>query len=357
MSMSRERQDRIRMADYDYELPGELIAQVPLDDRAASRLLVLDRATGGITHSRFPELPGFLEPGDLVVFNDSRVIPARLTIERESGGAGELLLLRRSGSNGVWTALGRPARRLREGERVTVVRPRDDAGPGGEAVILGQDHGGLMTVRLSEAVERELDTFGAVPLPPYITEELADRERYQTVYGQRPGSAAAPTAGLHFTRDMLAVLNDRGVRSAFVTLHVGLDTFRPVTVDFAERHEIHSEWCSVPQQTIDAIASTRARGGRVIAIGTTSARTLETLGQRRSQGNDGAFSVPTSIFITPGYRWTVVDGLLTNFHLPRSTLLLMVSALAGRDRIMRAYREAIDERYRFFSFGDAMLIV
>lgn len=354
--MSPEPDDRnhVRMADYDYDLPKELIAQVPLEDRSASRLLVLDRDSGAIAHTRFTELPDRLRPGDLLVFNDSRVIPARLRIRRGTGGSGELLLLRQE-SGGAWVALGRPAKRLHEGEEVVVLHVGE--GEAGSATILGRDEHGLIRVRLGETVAADLDAYGAVPLPPYITAELRDRERYQTVYSHERGSAAAPTAGLHFTDVMMERLRERGVDLAFVTLHVGLDTFRPVTEDFAEEHEIHTEWCSVPEETVAAIVACRERGGRVIAVGTTSARTLETYGQRVERGERGAFSGPTGIYITPGYRWTMIDGLFTNFHLPKSTLMLMVSALAGRDAIMRAYREAIDERYRFYSFGDAMLIV
>jgi S-adenosylmethionine:tRNA ribosyltransferase-isomerase len=344
------------MADYDYDLPPELIAQVPLVDRAGSRLLVLDRATGAIEHTRFTALPEHLAPGDLLVFNDSRVIPARLRIRRHTGGAGELLLLRQD-TDGVWSALGRPAKRLHPGEEVVVEHARDSEGVAGAATIIGRDDHGLIRVRLGDTVAADLDGYGAVPLPPYISTELRDRERYQTVYSHDSGSAAAPTAGLHFTARMLDELRRHGVDLAFVTLHVGLDTFRPVTEAFAEDHEIHTEWCSVPDEAVSAIDACRDRGGRVIAVGTTSARTLETYGERVERGDPGPFSGPTGIYITPGYRWRIVDGLFTNFHLPKSTLMLMVSALAGRERIMRAYREAIAERYRFFSFGDAMLIV
>lgn len=349
-------QRRIRMADFDYDLPHELIAQVPLEDRSASRLLVLDRASGAIEHTRFTALPQHLNPGDLLVFNDSRVIPARLRIRRHTGGAGELLLLRQE-ADGSWVALGRPAKRLHPGEDVAVLRAGGSAGGEGSATILGRDEHGLVRVRLGQEVSENLDAYGAVPLPPYITAELQDRERYQTVYSHERGSAAAPTAGLHFTDAMMDRLRICGVALAFVTLHVGLDTFRPVNEAWAEDHEIHTEWCSVPEETVAAIAACRERGGRVIAVGTTSARTLETYGQRFERGERNAFVGPTGIYIMPGYRWTMVDGLFTNFHLPKSTLLLMVSALAGRDAIMRAYREAIDERYRFYSFGDAMLIV
>lgn len=344
------------MADYDYDLPQELIAQVPLEDRGASRLLLLDRASGDIQHTRFAALPDHLQPGDLLVFNDSRVIPARLRIRRHTGGAGEVLLLRQEPDD-AWVALGRPARRLHAGEEVAVLPASDTEMGEGTATVLGRDEHGLIRVRLGAEVAGNLDTYGAVPLPPYITAELQDRERYQTVYSHERGSAAAPTAGLHFTDAMLDRLRQCGVDLAFVTLHVGLDTFRPVAEEWAEDHEIHTEWCSVPEETVAAIAACRERGGRVIAVGTTSARTLETYGQRLARGEQGPFFGPTDIYITPGYRWTMIDGLFTNFHLPKSTLLLMVSALAGRDAIMRAYQEAIDERYRFYSFGDAMLII
>lgn len=345
------------MSDFDYDLPEELIAQVPLKDRTASRMLVLDRRTGEITHSTFRRLADHLAPGDLLVFNDSRVIPARLQVQRPSGGSGELLLLQRDDARGTWAALGRPARRLRAGEKVMVLPSGEGVVEPGEATVEGRDDAGLLHVTLDPEVEANLDAYGAVPLPPYITTALRDRERYQTVFSHDPGSAAAPTAGLHFTSDELDSLRASGVEIAFVTLHVGLDTFRPVSAEFAEDHQIHSEWCLVPETTARAIEACTSRGGRVIAVGTTSARTLETLGRQRAAGHTGAFSGATDIYITPGYEWTIVDGLFTNFHLPKSTLMLMVSALAGRDNIMRAYGEAIAERYRFYSFGDAMLII
>jgi len=345
------------MADFDYDLPEELIAQVPLEDRTASRLLILDRRTGGITHTMFRCLGEYLSPGDLLVFNDSRVIPARLRIRRSSGGAGELLLLQRHDQSGIWTAMGRPARRLRAGEVVKVEPATQGSVTSAGATIVGRDDTGLLRVRLDPRVEADLDDYGAVPLPPYITAELKDRERYQTVFSHQRGSAAAPTAGLHFTQDVIDSLRHDGVDIAFVTLHVGLDTFRPVTVEFAEDHQIHSEWCSIPGDTVEAILRCREHGGRVVAVGTTSARTLETLGRHLESGSREGFSGPTDLFITPGYEWKVVDGLFTNFHLPKSTLMLMVSALAGRDQVMRAYEEAIAERYRFYTFGDAMLII
>jgi S-adenosylmethionine:tRNA ribosyltransferase-isomerase len=344
------------MADYDYDLPHELIAQTPLKDRSASRLLVLSRETGSTRHARFAEIRSFLRSGDLLVLNDSRVIPARLGIRRESGGRGELLLLRRDADSGTWLALGKPARRLRPGERVHVLGHRDDV-PASSAEILAIEATGLIKVRLAPLVEVRLGDYGVVPLPPYITTSLEDQERYQTVFSGPEGSAAAPTAGLHFTTTMIDAMATSGIEVATVTLHVGLDTFRPVTVDHAEDHRIHAEWYSVTQQTVDAIARCRQRGGRVIAVGTTTARTLEAWASKSPVTLLEPHSGDTDIFITPGYRWLLVDGLVTNFHLPKSTLMLMVSALAGRESIMRAYREAIAERYRFFSFGDAMLIV
>ncbi len=357
MTPERADENRLHMADFDYDLPEDLIAQVPLAERTASRLLVLNRATGSITHSHFTDLPNWIRPNDLLVFNDSRVIPARLRIRRESGGRGELLLLSRDQASGSWVALGRPAKRLRQGETVVVEAGDWGESTDGSALILGRDDSGLIQVVLDQDVEQRLDDFGSVPLPPYITEELHDPERYQTVYGRDSGSAAAPTAGLHFSPAMLEQLRRAGVVERFVTLHVGLDTFRPVTADYADEHAIHTEWCSVSQDVIDAIAACKTAGGRVVAVGTTSARTLETYGQRAANGNADPYQGPTGIYITPGYRWTVVDAMITNFHLPRSTLMLMVSALAGRQAIMRAYREAIAERYRFFSFGDSMLII
>lgn len=344
------------MSNFDYELPDELIAQTPLQDRASSRMMVINRTSGEVTHSGFSNLGSFLRRGDLLVLNDSRVIPARLKLHRKSGGRGELLLLQRAQAAGEWIALARPARKLKVGETVDVL-PMDVRAAVASARILEKMDNATVRIQLSEEPDRDLAAFGSVPLPPYITTELHDPERYQTVYSQAIGSAAAPTAGLHFTNDMLAALKEQGVGIAYVTLHVGLDTFRPVSEEVAEDHEIHSEWCSTPAATVAAIQRCRDNGGRVIAVGTTSARTLETLGVHGESGNLGAFSGATSIFITPGYDWKVVDGLITNFHLPKSTLLLMVSSFAGRKLVLRAYSEAIEHRYRFFSFGDATLIL
>jgi S-adenosylmethionine:tRNA ribosyltransferase-isomerase len=349
-------QSKLRIDDFDYDLPPELIAQEPLLDRAASRLLVLDRETGAVRHHAFRDLPGLLRQGDLLVVNDSRVIPARLLGHRETGGRVEILVLRPEG-NGLWRALAKPARRLKIDERI-VIPARQGAGANDAHVVLREKlPDGQVIVEIDEALHEHIESYGHVPLPPYITHQLDDEERYQTVYAQQRGSAAAPTAGLHFTDDVLSELRTRGIDIAHVTLHVGLDTFRPVTEEYAEDHEIHHEWCSVSQTTWEKIVRTKEAGGRVIAVGTTSARTLESLGQRVANGQPGPFDGFTNIYITPGYQWTMVDVLLTNFHLPKSTLLLMISALAGKEQVFSAYREAIAERYRFFSFGDAMLIL
>lgn len=347
----------LHMADFDYALPQELIAQTPLIDRSASRLLVIDRHGSGLAHRRFTDLPELLASGDLLVLNDSRVIPARLQIRRRTGGLGEILLLAPTGEAHHWTALARPSRRMVDGEVVSVL-PVGAQGRDGEATIVAHGDNGTVVVALGDDVAADLHGFGRVPLPPYITEELNDPERYQTVYGVTAGSVAAPTAGLHFTDDLFAQLRLRGVELAHVTLHVGLDTFRPVAEELARDHRIHTEWCAVSPEAVAAIQACRSRGGRVIAGGTTSARTLETLGRAVQEGDPlRPFTGPTDIYITPGHRWQVVDGLVTNFHLPRSTLLLMVSAFASRETILGAYAAAIRERYRFFSFGDATLIL
>lgn len=354
--MTQSIDKKLRIDDFDYELPQELIAQEPLEDRAASRLMVLDRHTGSVDHRMFRDLPSLLQPGDLLVMNDSRVIPARLRGHRESGGGVEVLILRPE-SDGLWRALAKPVRRLKVGERIVIpAKPGADA-PDAHVVLKEKLGEGQVVVEIDDELSRHLEGYGHVPLPPYITHQLDDDERYQTVYANQQGSAAAPTAGLHFTNEMLAELAGQGIDSAYVTLHVGLDTFRPVSEEYAEDHEIHSEWCSVPQETWDKIVETKERGGRVVAVGTTSARTLESLGQRVEAGQPGPFDAFTRIYITPGYKWTMVDVLFTNFHLPKSTLLLMISALAGRENVLAAYQEAIAKGYRFFSFGDAMLIV
>ena len=341
--------------DFFFELPPELIAQTPIERRDASRLLVLDRETGAWEHRRFFELPGLLRPGDCLILNDSRVLPARLLGSRvhadgTTGGACEVLLLIDRGEN-VWECLVRPGKKLRTGARVSF-------GGSGEltAEVIGEVEGGNRLVRFHyEGIFLEvLERLGRMPLPPYIKEELQDRERYQTVYSRVTGSAAAPTAGLHFTRDLMAEISALGVDIGYVTLHVGLGTFRPVKEEEVTDHDMHSEYCVVPQETADLINRTKARGGRVICVGTTSCRTVESWA-----GEDGHMEAKagwTKIFIYPGYRFKVLDGLITNFHLPESTLIMLVSALAGREHVLAAYGEAVRQRYRFFSFGDAMFI-
>lgn len=344
------------MEEFDYELPPKLIAQEPLADRSGSRLMVLDRGTGEVQHRRFVELPALLDAGDLLVVNDTRVIPARLLGRRETGARIEVLMLRPV-ADGGWLALARPTRRLSPGERL-IIPPRNGSREADASLVLREKlEDGQVIVDVDDTLSEHLEGYGRIPLPPYISSELEDDNRYQTVYAQHRGSAAAPTAGLHFTDDTFAQLHERGVESAAVTLHVGLDTFRPVTEEYAEDHQIHSEWCSVPPDTWEKILATRAHGGKVVAVGTTSARTLESLGQRVAAGHPGPFDGSTRIYITPGYEWTMVDGLVTNFHLPKSTLLLMISSFAGHESVLAAYREAVRERYRFFSFGDAMLIM
>lgn len=353
--MSDSRTQRLAMADFDYDLPEELIAQVPLLDRSASRLMTVDGATGVIAHRAFTDLPELLKPGDLLVMNDSRVIPARLHGHRSTGASVEFLLLRRE-DDGTWQCLMRPAARLKDGERVEIVGKAGTDYHGAVTVVehLGEGRG---RVALDQQLAEHLGDFGTVPLPPYIHERLDDDERYQTVYARLEGSAAAPTAGLHFTPEVLQSLADRGVNTAWVTLHVGLDTFRPVTAEYAEDHVIHQEWCSVPQGTADAIGRTRAAGGRVVAVGTTAARTLESYAASPAFASGSPFEGMTRIYITPGYAWALVDAMVTNFHLPKSSLLLMMSSFAGKDLLFDAYGQAIAARYRFFSFGDAMFIV
>ncbi len=339
---------------FDFELPHELIAQTPLPKRDASRLLVLDKATAAIAHSSVDQLGDWLAPGDLLVANNSRVIPARLTGTRlPTFGTVEVLLLRHEA--GVWRALAKPAKRLQQGtvlEFPARIAGRDCA----RAVVVENRGAGEVLITFEHGMDRDLEAYGVVPLPPYITQKLEDDERYQTVYGTMPGSAAAPTAGLHFTSELIAHLQSLGIDWAEVTLHVGLDTFRPVNEAKIEDHEIHREWCSVSAETALAIATCRSRGGRVVAVGTTSARTLETVGRNWRDDDPRGYEGFTDEFILPGHRWRLVDALLTNFHLPRSTLLMLVSALAGREAILGAYAEAIRHGYRFFSFGDAMLI-
>lgn len=353
-SGGREQPVPLRTADFDYDLPPELIAQAPLANRDASRLLVLDRTSGEIEHSAVADLGRWLSPGDLLIANNSRVIPARLRGVRLPGrGSVEVLLLREE--RGRWSALARPAKRLRPGTRLEFPAKDETAGSAW-AVVEENLGGGEVLLRFEEGADRHLDDFGDAPLPPYITTRLDDAERYQTVYGTIPGSAAAPTAGLHFTPELMAHLHEQGIGWAEVTLHVGLDTFRPVTEELVAEHQIHREWCEIPQSTAEAIAQCRLSGGRIVAIGTTAVRTLETLGRDWRDDAPTGWSGFTDEFIVPGHEWKLVDAMVTNFHLPRSTLLMLVSAFAGREIIATAYAEAIRHRYRFFSFGDAMLI-
>ena len=339
----------MKKSDFAYDLPQELIAQTPLEQRDASRLMCLDKTTGEIRHRIFRELPELLREGDCLVMNDSRVIPARLFGTRPTGGSVEVVLLRDLGG-GEWECLTRPGRKTPPGTEITF--------GGGEltAVVTRAEADGNKVLRFRyEGIFLEiLEKLGQMPLPPYIKEKLEDPERYQTIYARDPGSAAAPTAGLHFTRELLDEIESRGVKTCRVTLHVGLGTFRPVKEENIEDHPMHSEFCIVPEETAETVNRTHAEGGRVIAVGTTSCRTLESFA-----GSDGilrAGSGWTDIFIYPGYRFRTVDALITNFHLPESTLIMLVSALAGRENILNAYRRAVELRYRFFSFGDAMFI-
>ncbi|MEG1073147.1 MAG: tRNA preQ1(34) S-adenosylmethionine ribosyltransferase-isomerase QueA [Oscillospiraceae bacterium] len=340
----------MKTSDFYYDLPQELIAQTPLERRDGSRLLVLNKETGETEHRHFFDLPGYLHPGDCLVLNDSRVLPARLLGHRvPSGGAVEVLLLIDRG-NKTWECLVRPGRKLHPGAQISF-------GDGLlTAEIMEEVEGGNRLVRFNyEGIFLEiLERLGKMPLPPYIKEELNDPERYQTVYSNEVGSAAAPTAGLHFTKELLAQIEAMGVRLAYVTLHVGLGTFRPVKEDEVEGHEMHSEYCTVPAKAAEIINDTKKNGGRVICVGTTSCRTIESWA-----APDGTMKETggwTSIYIYPGYKFKVLDCLITNFHLPESTLVMLVSALAGREHILDAYAEAVREKYRFFSFGDAMLI-
>ena len=339
----------MKTSDFYYDLPPELIAQTPLAQRDASRLLTLDRASGEIGHHFFRDLPQFLRHGDCLVLNDSRVLPARLLGRRDTGGAAEVLLLTDRGDR-TWECLVRPGRRLRTGAKLIF----------GEGLLRGEVTGvlpdGNRLVRFDyEGIFLELlERLGQMALPPYIKEELEDGERYQTVYAKNVGSAAAPTAGLHFTPELLERIRAMGVTLAWVTLHVGLGTFRPVKEEEITDHQMHAEYCSIPEETAEAIRRTRSGGGRVICVGTTSCRTLESFAD--DDGTVKAASGWTDIFLYPGCTFRVTDALVTNFHLPESTLLMLVSALAGRERIMEAYRQAIERRYRFFSFGDAMFI-
>jgi S-adenosylmethionine:tRNA ribosyltransferase-isomerase len=340
----------LKTSDFDYELPPEYIAQTPVEPRDSSRLLVLNRTSGTLEHHHFRDLGAFLQPGDLLVLNETRVIPARLYAHKiPTGGRVEFLLLRRKDIH-TWEALA-GGKGLRPGKCI-----RLEDGPKGEIVA---DLGGpRRLVRFAEPLEPLLDRIGHVPLPPYIHTPLEERERYQTVYAQEPGSSAAPTAGLHFTPGLINQLKSQGINFVSVVLHVGLDTFAPVNEDDPLEHEIHTEWCQVSPEVAEQIRETKQNGGRVIAVGTTSVRTLESAG-RAAQTDEVVtpFEGPTDLFILPGYRFGVVDAIITNFHLPRSTLVMLVSAFAGRVEILNAYEAAKLEGYRFYSFGDAMLIM
>ena len=339
----------MKTSDFYYDLPEELIAQTPLLKRDSSRLMVLDRMTGEVQHKHFYDIIDYLNPGDCLVMNDSRVLPARLLGHRPTGGAVEVLLLRDLGEK-RWECLCKPGRKMQVGTEVsfgdgeltaTVREVRED----GNRVVEFHYEGIFLEV---------LERLGKMPLPPYIKAELQDQERYQTVYSREAGSAAAPTAGLHFTNELLDKIRKKGVKTAFVTLHVGLGTFRPVKAEEVTDHHMHAELCMLSEETADILNETRRSGGRIICVGTTSCRTLESLAYE-----DGSFTASskwTEIFIYPGYRFKAMDGLITNFHLPESTLVMLVSAFAGREHVLNAYKEAVEQRYRFFSFGDAMFI-
>ena len=340
----------MKTSDFYFELPQELIAQDPLEDRSASRLLVLGKEDGSITHRHFTDILAYLREGDCLVLNNTKVIPARLYGTREGTGASiEVLLLKRR-ENNVWETLVRPGKKARPGTRIIF----GDGMLIGEVIEIVEEGNRLIRFCYDGIFEEILDRLGQMPLPPYITHELKDKTRYQTVYAKYDGSAAAPTAGLHFTPQLLEAVREKGVRIAEVTLHVGLGTFRPVKVEDVTQHHMHTEFYRIDENASQTINETKARGGRVICVGTTSCRTIE------SAADENGLLKPcsgwTDIFIYPGYRFKVLDGLITNFHLPESTLLMLVSALAGREHILAAYEEAVRERYRFFSFGDAMFI-
>lgn len=336
--------------DFYYDLPPELIAQHPLKDRAGSRLLVLDKETGKIEHKNFRNIIEYLNPGDCLVMNNTRVIPARLYgVKEDTGGKIEFLLLKRIDLN-TWNVILKPGKRARTGARFMF----GDGLLKAEVIEVRPDGNRIVRFEYDGVWEELLDKLGEMPLPPYIKEKLEDKERYQTVYSKIEGSAAAPTAGLHFTNELLEDIKDKGVKTAYLTLHVGLGTFRPVSVENVEEHVMHTEHYEVSQEAADIINETRKSGGRIIAVGTTSVRTLETVAE--DNGTMKAEIGDTSIFIYPGYKFKVTDSIITNFHLPESTLLMLVSAFAGKENIFEAYEQAVKEKYRFFSFGDAMLL-
>lgn len=343
--------EELKKSDFYFELPEELIAQDPLRDRASSRLLVLEKETGKTEHHVFRDILQYLVPGDCLVLNNTKVIPARLLgTKEETGAAVEVLLLKRKEKD-VWETLVKPGKKMRPGARISFGRGLLKA----EVLDVVEEGNRLVRFTYDGIFEEVLDKLGEMPLPPYITHKLQDKNRYQTVYAKYEGSAAAPTAGLHFTEELLREIEKKGVDVAYVTLHVGLGTFRPVKEENVLEHHMHSEYYEISQEAADKINTAKQRGGRVICVGTTSARTLESAADE--SGYLKACSGNTEIFIYPGYRFKILDCLLTNFHLPESTLIMLVSALAGREQVLAAYREAVKERYRFFSFGDAMLVV
>ncbi len=340
----------MKTSDFYYDLPEELIAQDPLEDRSSSRLLVLDKKTGETEHHVFREIVNYLDPGDCLVINDTKVIPARLIGAKEETGAKIEVLLLKRGADDVWETLVKPGRKAKPGTRISF----GDGLLTGEVVDIVDEGNRLIRFEYDGIFEEILDRLGQMPLPPYITHQLKDKDRYNTVYAEHPGSAAAPTAGLHFTPELLEKIRDKGVDIAHVTLHVGLGTFRPVKVDDVENHHMHSEFYMIDETAAEKINRAKENGKRVICVGTTSCRTIESAADEN--GRLKACSGWTDIFIYPGYQFKILDALITNFHLPESTLVMLVSALAGRDHVLAAYEEAVRERYRFFSFGDAMFI-
>ena len=341
----------MKTSDFYYDLPEELIAQDPLEDRTASRLLVLDRKTGAVKHKIFSDVIDYLNKGDCLVINNTRVIPARLIGEKEgTGGKVEVLLLKRR-ANDVWETLVKPGKKLKPGARVIFGDGRLKA----EILEIAEEGNRLVRFYYEGIFEEILDSLGEMPLPPYITHKLEDKEMYQTVYAKYDGSAAAPTAGLHFTKELLSKIEEKGIKIASITLHVGLGTFRPVKVDDVNNHHMHTEWYEVNAEAAEIINETKRNGGRVICVGTTSCRTIESVADEN--GYMKAKTGETDIFIYPGYKFKVMDGLITNFHLPESTLVMLVSAFAGKENVLAAYETAVKEKYRFFSFGDAMLLI
>ena len=341
----------MKTSDFYYDLPEELIAQDPLEDRSSSRLLVLDKKTGETEHHVFREIVDYLDPGDCLVINDTKVIPARLIGAKEETGAKIEVLLLKRGADDVWETLVKPGRKAKPGTRISF----GDGLLTGEVVDIVDEGNRLIRFEYEGIFEEILDQLGQMPLPPYITHQLKDKDRYNTVYAEHPGSAAAPTAGLHFTPELLEKIKNKGVDIAHVTLHVGLGTFRPVKVDDVENHHMHSEFYMIDETAAEKINRAKEKGKRVICVGTTSCRTIESAADEN--GRLKACSGWTDIFIYPGYQFKILDALITNFHLPESTLVMLVSALAGREHVLAAYEEAVKERYRFFSFGDAMFIV